>query len=182
MIRRKTTKEILGESIHELAGKKPVDKITVKEIAENCGLSSATFYHHFHDKYELIAWIYIYQMEEIFLDFCDGAETWKQALLDLVDILDQDRNFYENALKNTIGQNSFSWTIHRKFVELVTDAVKKNGISPVDKELLFNVQFYLHGVSYSVYEWFINHRDIPTEEITEYLYRAMPEKLKPVLV
>ena len=50
VIRRKTTKEILGESIHELAAKKPVDKITVREIVENCGLSSASFYHHFHDK------------------------------------------------------------------------------------------------------------------------------------
>ena len=47
MIRRKTTKEIFGESIHELAEKKPLDKITVREIVENCGLSSATFYHHF---------------------------------------------------------------------------------------------------------------------------------------
>ena len=32
MIRKKTTKEILGESIQELALTKPVDKITVKEI------------------------------------------------------------------------------------------------------------------------------------------------------
>ena len=44
MIRRKTTKEILGESVHELAAKKPIDKITVREIVENCGLSPATFY------------------------------------------------------------------------------------------------------------------------------------------
>ena len=44
VIRRKTTKEILGESVHELAAKKPIDKITVREIVENCGLSPATFY------------------------------------------------------------------------------------------------------------------------------------------
>lgn len=61
LIRRKTTKELLGESIHELAQKKPVDKITVREITDNCGMAPATFYRHFHDKYELIAWIYNYQ-------------------------------------------------------------------------------------------------------------------------
>lgn len=75
MISRKTTRELLGESLHELAENKPVDKITVREIVENCGMSSATFYRYFHDKYELIAWIYNYQMEDIFLDFCEGTET-----------------------------------------------------------------------------------------------------------
>ena len=35
--------------------KKSIDKITVKDITENCGYSSATFYRHFKDKYDLIA-------------------------------------------------------------------------------------------------------------------------------
>lgn len=181
MIRRKTTKEILGESIHELAKKKPVDKITVKEIAENCGLSSGTFYHHFHDKYELIAWIYIYQMEDIFLDFCDGAENWRQTLFDIASILDRDRSFYENALKNTGGQNSFSRAIHQRTVELLMDVVKQNGNSPADEELLFDVQFYLRGVSFSIYEWFYYKQPYSVEMLADCLYRAMPEKLKPIL-
>ena len=55
-MKRKTAKEILAESFRELAEKKSIDRITVKDIAQNCGYSSATFYRQFKDKYDLIAW------------------------------------------------------------------------------------------------------------------------------
>ncbi len=55
MIVQKTTKEILAESIQELAASKSVEKITIKEITQNCGMTSTTFYNHFSDKYELLA-------------------------------------------------------------------------------------------------------------------------------
>lgn len=45
----------MGESVRELAAQRSLDKITVKEIAQNCGVTSATFYNHFRDKYDLIA-------------------------------------------------------------------------------------------------------------------------------
>jgi hypothetical protein len=38
-MKRKTAREILAESFRELAGSKPVDKITVPNIIENCGYS-----------------------------------------------------------------------------------------------------------------------------------------------
>ncbi len=43
-MKRKNAKEILAESFQELAAEKSIDKITVKEIAENCGYSPVTFY------------------------------------------------------------------------------------------------------------------------------------------
>ena len=57
-MKRKTTKEILAESFLELAQKKRIDKITITDITDNCGMSQPTFYNHFKDKYDLIVWIY----------------------------------------------------------------------------------------------------------------------------
>ena len=57
-MKRKTAREILVDAFREVAGSKDVDKITVKEITENCGYSTATFYRHFRDKYDLIVWSY----------------------------------------------------------------------------------------------------------------------------
>ena len=57
-MKRKTAREILAESFRELAGSKPVDRITVPEIIENCGYSKTTFYRLFKDKYDLMAWDY----------------------------------------------------------------------------------------------------------------------------
>ena len=182
MIRRKTTKEILGESIHELAAKKPLDKITVREIVENCALSPATFYHHFHDKYALINWVYNCQMEDIFLDFCEGKESWRQALLDMITILERDRGFYLNASKNTQGPNSFLLSAHLRCVELLTEVIKASGAGTADEEVLFDVKFYLRGVSYSVIDWFLNEPPYSVEQLADCLCGAIPEKLKPFLV
>lgn len=41
-MQRKTAKQILAESFREVAQTKSIDKITVKDITENCGYSSAT--------------------------------------------------------------------------------------------------------------------------------------------
>ncbi|MBQ7704706.1 MAG: TetR family transcriptional regulator [Selenomonadaceae bacterium] len=54
MITRMTTKEVIAESLKELSASKPIGKITIKDIVQNCGLTSKTFYNHFQDKYNLI--------------------------------------------------------------------------------------------------------------------------------
>ena len=57
-MKRKTTEEVLAESFQEVAAKKAVNRITIKDIVSNCGLSSTTFYRYYRDKEDLIAWIY----------------------------------------------------------------------------------------------------------------------------
>ena len=47
-MKRKKAKEILAESFRELAANKSFDKITVKDITDNCGYSPATFYRQFN--------------------------------------------------------------------------------------------------------------------------------------
>ena len=64
-MKRKTAREILTESFRELAGSKPVDKITVPEIVENCGYSKTTFYRLFKDKYDLMACDYAQRLQAI---------------------------------------------------------------------------------------------------------------------
>lgn len=64
-MRRRTSKEILAESFRELADTRPIDKITIKDIVDNCGYSPATFYRQFKDKYDLIAWDYAKEVGRI---------------------------------------------------------------------------------------------------------------------
>ena len=79
MMIRKTAKEILAESFIEIAKTKKIDKITVKDITENCGYSSATFYRQLKDKYDLIAWSYTQDIRSIVdkLEYTEGS--WKKC-------------------------------------------------------------------------------------------------------
>ena len=71
-VEKQTTKELLAESLKDLSQTKSVDKITIKELTKNCGLTSPTFYNHFRDKYELMAWIYNQEVEASLKNFGNG--------------------------------------------------------------------------------------------------------------
>ena len=51
-----TTKRALAQSLKKLLQTKPLSKITINDIAEDCGVSRMTFYYHFKDIYDLVEW------------------------------------------------------------------------------------------------------------------------------
>ena len=53
--KQEKTKYKLAASMKECMKQMPVDKITVKNIVEGCGVARQTFYRNFLDKYDLIA-------------------------------------------------------------------------------------------------------------------------------
>ena len=118
-VRRKTSKEILAESFHELVEKKPADRITVQEITENCGYSPATFYRQFRDKYDLIAWDYSSHCSGIMDRTGNSGKTWKTAVQEGCSYLYSQRKYLCNVLKHTGGQDSFFQYMSRVNAELL---------------------------------------------------------------
>lgn len=53
-----TTKESLGAALKQMLTVKPIDKITVKDLVEICGVNRQTFYYHFDDVYDLLEWVF----------------------------------------------------------------------------------------------------------------------------
>ncbi|MDO4280495.1 MAG: TetR family transcriptional regulator [Peptococcaceae bacterium] len=51
------TKKRIAEAYLALADHKPVDKITVKDLVEECGITRQTFYYHFRDLPEVLEWM-----------------------------------------------------------------------------------------------------------------------------
>lgn len=178
MIYRKSTKEIIAESLVELAEKKAIDKISVKEIADNAGVSTVTFYNHFQDKYDLLAWIYNYQAEEIVDDILDADGSYYDVILESLLFLKQEIHFYENALKNTYGQNSFFVTTEERNVELCRKVVQSNLGEDISPEIEFDIIFFIKGYWACMETWVLQEAPVSAEELAEYICNAAPEKLK----
>ena len=51
------TKRALENSLKHLLLKKPLNKITIGDITEDCGINRMTFYYHFKDIYDLVEWV-----------------------------------------------------------------------------------------------------------------------------
>ena len=52
------TKRALAAAMKELMEQMPFSKISVSDIAEQCGMNRKSFYYHFKDKYDLVNWIF----------------------------------------------------------------------------------------------------------------------------
>lgn len=50
------TKRALEASLKNLLLQKPLNKITINDITEDCGINRMTFYYHFKDIYDLVEW------------------------------------------------------------------------------------------------------------------------------
>ena len=53
------TKRAIGASLKNLLREKKLNKITVQDIADDCGINRQTFYYHFQDINDLVEWICI---------------------------------------------------------------------------------------------------------------------------
>ena len=65
------TKRALEESLKRMLLRKPLDRITISDITEDCGISRMTFYYHFKDIYDLVEWA----CEEDAARALDGKKT-----------------------------------------------------------------------------------------------------------
>ncbi len=178
MIYRKNTKELLAESILELSQKKSVGKITIKEITENCGMTSPTFYNHFKDKYDLIAWIYIYQTEEIVEAYILEHISWKQTLYEVLLLIKSNSSFYRNAVQNTSGQNSFVFAVRGYSTQAMLRMLEKKKGSVLTEEEIFQLKFYAAGWIDLMTEWLNDQMSFDEEELAQLLFSAVPVLLQ----
>lgn len=91
-----TTKHALAESFKKLLSKRSFDKITVKDIVEDCGVNRQTFYYHFHDIYDLIEWIFQDAANRVSEDSLD-YNNWTSGLGKLTNFLLENKVLILNA-------------------------------------------------------------------------------------
>ena len=83
---KNATDALLAESFKELALRRPIEKITVKEITDRAGVIRPTFYNHFQDKYELLEWIILTELLEPIRPLIEHKMV-KEALLNFITII-----------------------------------------------------------------------------------------------
>ena len=182
-MKRKTAKEILTASFQELAAVKSIDKITIQDIADNCGYSPATFYRNFKDKYDLIAWEHTRAVAEIVEQTDADDYLWKQTLHDGARMYNENKDYLANLLKHTSGHDSFM----RYMAEINSSALEKyilsvNGNQDLTHEETMYVKIFCFGLVCLACEWIMGQIDTTVEEIAKVYEQSIPEPLKKYLL
>lgn len=174
---------MLAESFRELAESKPVDKITVPNIIENCGYSKTTFYRLFKDKYDLIAWDYAKRQKEIMDQVGNAGYEWKTTLLEGAFLFNDQRDYLKNLLLHTSGYDSFS----RYMKELHFDSLSKcvldvSGETELDVKTEMYVRTYCQGTVDLICDWIMGTYQVTPEELAEVLENCLPVPLHKYLL
>lgn len=90
------TERALAQSLKKLLLKKPLNKITIQELTEDCGINRMTFYYHFKDIYDLVEWVCIEDAMAA-LEENKTYETWQQGLLKIFEMVLENKPFIMNV-------------------------------------------------------------------------------------
>ncbi|MCR5847445.1 MAG: TetR/AcrR family transcriptional regulator [Lachnospiraceae bacterium] len=101
------TKKAIMDSFVELAQNIPMDKITIKQVVDNCGINRNTFYYYFQDLYALKEEIIYTKGQKLFsgMDFSSN-ESWKSNLRIVGAYARKNEAFIKN-LFNSMGRDAF---------------------------------------------------------------------------
>ena len=181
-MKRKTAKEILAESFREVAEKKPIDKITIKDITDNCGYSPATFYRQFSDKYDLIAWDYVHHTTVIMDKVGVNGYKWKDTLFDAFRFFEVNLHYLKNLLEHTNGHDSFVRYMSAANTEHLSRCIKQiNGLDELDDDLMIYIQTYCYGTVQIGCEWILGNVKVDGDHLAVLFEKALPEPLKEYL-
>ena len=104
------TKYKLAASIRECMKTTPVDKITVKDIVEGCGMTRQTFYRNFKDKYDLINWYFDKLVLQSFEQIGMG-NTVGESLTQKFEFILNEKAFFTEAFRsddhNSVKEHDF---------------------------------------------------------------------------
>ncbi len=96
MPKSELTKRALAASIEALLEKKPLDRITIKDITDECGVTRNTFYYHFEDVYDLLSYIFKRQADTVIRNYAED-DDWEGFFLNILTYLNENSNMINNV-------------------------------------------------------------------------------------
>jgi AcrR family transcriptional regulator len=172
---RKTryTRRVIRESLIELMEKKPITRISIKEICALADVSRPTFYTHYRDQYDLLQ-----SIEDETYDFFEKGETvfatkpkkpnkreMTQLVMEMLQYIERNSNFIQVLLSEN-GDPAFQRKVFRHFTESVQHAMKTfSEKEAVPANAAYYSVFTANGILALVQYWLKNKMALPTHEL-----------------
>lgn len=159
------TKRRMADAFRQLMDKKAFSSISISDICDECNMHRKSFYYHFKDKYDLVAWIY---NDDVGCND-DGPSSTHDAmsrLAWLLNYLHNNREYYSKLL-HIEGQNSF----REHFSHHVEESVSKILTEMFPDETIeeYQVEFVAQGMVSVVLQWVKDKDEISPQQLSDRL-------------
>lgn len=168
----------LANAMKECMVSAPVEKITVKEIVDTCGITRQTFYRNFQDKYDLINWYFDKILAESFRQMGKGETVYK-SLVNKFEYIQMEQLFFRAAFKND-EQNNLKDHDFELIRQFYIDQIEDKSHRKISEKLLFQLEMYCQGSVFMTTQWVLGNRQYTPQELARLLTDSMPADLEKV--
>ncbi|MCO4328508.1 TetR/AcrR family transcriptional regulator [Staphylococcus hyicus] len=174
------TKHDIEQAMFQLLQEKSYDKITVKDLCNQAGISLATFYNQYNDKNDFIKKYRMGVIKKITRTIVNDDRTNHVTLLQklLVLITQQDELFFM-----LISMNG-SPEVQETFKTMIRENAKKNIVKYLniqfrtEQELHYFTVFMSNAIFGVIQEWVRSGRQESVTELVSIINKIMPLKFK----
>ena len=166
------TRMAIIRSFERLLTRRKLEKITVKDIVENCNINRKTFYYYFSDIDDLLEKAFDYEVAN-FIDIIDQGVTVEQALAKFFDTMVEFKNVIYHVY-NSSGSEHIQNYIGHVIYDMVYDDIAKTSepfnITNAQREIISNIYAYMysgffidwidHGMNKEPYEFITEVRHV----------------------
>lgn len=164
------TKHALAAALKELIAQKPIDKITIHDITERCGIRRQNFYYHFEDVYDLMRWMFQEEAMSLLRQH-EGTLLWQEGLLQLFRYIEENKAVCLCALRS-VGREHLKWFFETDIHAIIHRTVEQfghevgaisAGVTESDVELV--THFYVVALTGMLESWLLGEIDRTPEEL-----------------
>lgn len=147
------TKRALEASLKNMLLKKPLDKITITDLTDDCGINRMTFYYHFKDIYDLVEWA-CEEDARLALAGKKTYSTWQQGFLQIFQAVLENKPFILNVYRS-VSREQIERYLYRLTYDLLIGVVEEQavGLNVCQKDKEFIAHFYKYGFVGLMLDW-----------------------------
>lgn len=147
------TKQAMENSLKKILQKKPLDKITISDITDDCGISRMTFYYHFKDIYDLVDWACLNEAQQA-LNCLKSFDTWQKGFLEVFRTVQNSKSFFLSVY-TCLGLEKIQDYLYNLTYQILIDIVEEKSkglnVSESDKKFVADyIKFVMVGL---VLQW-----------------------------
>ena len=153
------TKQALEASLKHMLLKKPFDKITIRDLTEDCGVSRMTFYYHFQDIYDLVEWACIHDAREALAGKKTYAD-WPEGLAQIFEAVLENKPFVLNAYR-ALERGRMERFLYHLTADLIRGVVDEcsQGTAISEEDKTFIADFYKYSFVGLMLDWIARGMD-----------------------
>ena len=178
------TRRALSAALKAQMEHKPLRKITVNDLIQECGLNRKTFYYHFTDIYDLLKWTLEQEAITVVKQF-DLLTNYHDAILFVMNYVEQNAHIL-NCAYDGMGRDELKRFFCSDFYEIVNGMIdrcsRECGLTVPAHYHTFLCEFYTEAFAGTLVNWFRKpHTEEEKEETIRYISQVMFSSLPVVL-